>query len=150
MNSKQPPPSLHLYRSSGHTYGKLNPWAVGSAALAGETTDCGGKRHPSDFALWKNAKPGEPVWESPWGLGRPGWHIECSAMASAIIGQTLDIHTGGEDLRFPHHDNELAQAEAHYHSEGCCQWVNYFMHSGHLGIEGLKMSKSLKNFITIR
>jgi cysteinyl-tRNA synthetase len=71
-------------------------------------------------------------------------------MASSIIGDTLDIHTGGEDLRFPHHDNELAQAEAHYHAQGCCQWVNYFMHSGHLGIEGLKMSKSLKNFVTIR
>jgi hypothetical protein len=71
-------------------------------------------------------------------------------MASAVIGQQVDIHTGGEDLRFPHHDNELAQAEAHYHCEGCQQWVNYFLHSGHLGIEGLKMSKSLKNFVTIR
>ncbi len=94
-----------------------------------------------------------------------GWHIECSAMASTIIGQKLDIHSGGEDLRFPHHDNELAQAEAYYHSPGSeagtsgnshmcgCdnhQWVNYFLHSGHLSIEGLKMSKSLKNFTTIR
>ncbi len=70
-----------------------------------------------DFALWKAAKPGEPSWESPWGQGRPGWHIECSAMASSIIGSRLDIHTGGEDLRFPHHDNELAQAEAFYHHE---------------------------------
>ncbi len=70
-----------------------------------------------DFALWKAAKPGEPAWDSPWGLGRPGWHIECSAMASSIIGSRLDIHTGGEDLRFPHHDNELAQAEAYYHHE---------------------------------
>ena len=90
-------------------YGKLNPWAVGSAALAGESPDVGGKRHPSDFALWKAQKPGEPAWDSPWGPGRPGWHIECSAMASAIAGETLDIHSGGEDLRFPHHDNELAQ-----------------------------------------
>lgn len=137
------------FRTSGHTYGKLNPWAVGSA-LAAEGDPTGDKRHPSDFALWKAAKPGEPTWDSPWGPGRPGWHIECSAMASSVIGQQVDIHTGGEDLRFPHHDNELAQAEAHYHCEGCSQWVNYFLHSGHLGIEGLKMSKSLKNFVTIR
>jgi cysteinyl-tRNA synthetase len=136
--------------AAGHTYGKLNPWAVGSA-LAAEPNEPGAdKRHPCDFALWKAAKPGEPTWESPWGRGRPGWHIECSAMASAIAGSQLDIHTGGEDLRFPHHDNELAQAEAYFHCEGCCQWVNYFLHSGHLGIEGLKMSKSLKNFVTVR
>jgi len=141
------------FRACGHTYGKLKPWAVGSAALASEgeanfeTTE---KRCAQDFALWKAAKPGEPVWDSPWGPGRPGWHIECSAMASAVFGQVMDIHSGGEDLRFPHHDNELAQAEAHYHTEGCRQWVNYFLHSGHLEIEGLKMSKSLKNFITIR
>lgn len=136
--------------SQGHTYGKLNPWAVGSA-LSAEPNEPGcEKKHPCDFALWKTCKPGEPKWQSPWGEGRPGWHIECSAMASSIIGTPMDIHTGGEDLRFPHHDNELAQAEAHYHCQGCTQWVNYFLHSGHLGIEGLKMSKSLKNFITIR
>ncbi|GLC35821.1 hypothetical protein PLESTB_000497800 [Pleodorina starrii] len=141
------------FRSCGHTYGKLNPWAVGSAALAAEgesNFETSEKRSPQDFVLWKAAKPGEPVWESPWGLGRPGWHIECSAMASSIIGSRLDIHTGGEDLRFPHHDNELAQAEAYYHTDGCKQWVNYFLHCGHLHIEGLKMSKSLKNFVTIR
>lgn len=143
------------FRKAGHTYGKLNPWAVGAvdnnaAGDGNETSNENLKRHPSDFALWKAAKPGEPMWDSPWGAGRPGWHIECSAMASSIIGSTIDIHTGGEDLRFPHHDNELAQAEAFYHDQGCCQWVNYFLHSGHLGIEGLKMSKSLKNFITIR
>lgn len=135
--------------ASGHTYGKLNPWAVGSA-LSAEGNETGEKRHQCDFALWKAAKAGEPTWDSPWGSGRPGWHIECSAMASTIIGGTVDIHTGGEDLRFPHHDNELAQAEAFYHCDGCKQWVNYFLHSGHLGIEGLKMSKSLKNFVTIR
>ncbi|GAB4823051.1 hypothetical protein N2152v2_010097 [Parachlorella kessleri] len=140
------------FRESGHVYGKLNPWAVGSAALGGGECEGGGgdKRNPSDFALWKAQKPGEPAWDSPWGRGRPGWHIECSAMASAILGSKLDIHTGGEDLRFPHHDNELAQAEAYYHECGCQQWVNYFLHSGHLSIEGLKMSKSLKNFISIR
>ena len=84
--------------------------------------------------------------------GDAGWHIECSAMASKLLGKKMDIHTGGVDLRFPHHDNELAQAEAHYHPEcGCSgQWVNYFLHSGHLNINGLKMSKSLKNFYTIR
>jgi cysteinyl-tRNA synthetase len=82
---------------------------VGAAALAGEGADCGDKRHPADFALWKAAKPGEPTWDSPWGPGRPGWHIECSAMASSVLGPKMDIHTGGEDLRFPHHDNELAQ-----------------------------------------
>lgn len=142
------------FRKAGHVYGKLNPWAVGSAALAADDPDTrqgdGEKRHPTDFALWKAAKPGEPAWDSPWGEGRPGWHIECSAMASKIIGEQLDIHSGGEDLRFPHHDNELAQAEAHYHTCGCQQWVNYFLHTGHLSIEGLKMSKSLKNFVTIR
>lgn len=141
------------FRACGHTYGKLNPWAVGSATLAAEgesNFETSEKRSPQDFALWKAAKPGEPSWESPWGQGRPGWHIECSAMASSIIGSRLDIHTGGEDLRFPHHDNELAQAEAFYHHDGCQQWVNYFLHCGHLHIEGLKMSKSLKNFVTIR
>eukprot|EP00850_Spirogloea_muscicola_P009212 SM000051S17572 [mRNA] locus=s51:414570:421017:- [translate_table: standard] len=138
------------FRNAGHVYGKLCPWAVGSAALASEseadfeTTE---KRSPNDFALWKASKPGEPSWESPWGRGRPGWHIECSAMASDILGQSMDIHSGGMDLRFPHHDNELAQAEAFF---DCNQWVNYFLHTGHLHIEGLKMSKSLKNFITIQ
>jgi len=118
--------------------------AEGEGALAGGDSE---KRHPNDFALWKASKPGEPSWDSPWGAGRPGWHIECSVMASNIIGENLDIHGGGVDLMFPHHDNEMAQAEA-YHK--CCQWVNYFLHAGHLHIKGLKMSKSLKNFITIR
>lgn len=141
------------YREAGHTYGKLKPWAVGSASLAAEgesNFETSEKRHPADFALWKASKPGEPFWDSPWSPGRPGWHIECSAMACCICGSRLDIHSGGEDLKFPHHDNEIAQAEAHYHHEGCRQWVNYFLHAGHLNIEGLKMSKSLKNFITIR
>eukprot|EP00531_Pseudo-nitzschia_arenysensis_P006709 CAMPEP_0116125550 /NCGR_PEP_ID=MMETSP0329-20121206/5867_1 /TAXON_ID=697910 /ORGANISM="Pseudo-nitzschia arenysensis, Strain B593" /LENGTH=775 /DNA_ID=CAMNT_0003619591 /DNA_START=119 /DNA_END=2446 /DNA_ORIENTATION=- len=141
------------FKSKGYEYRKLKPgqdttaeeMAEGEGALAG-----GGdteKRHPNDFALWKASKPGEPWWESPWGAGRPGWHIECSVMASDIIGENLDIHGGGVDLMFPHHDNEMAQAEAFH---GCCQWVNYFLHAGHLHIKGLKMSKSLKNFITIR
>jgi len=141
------------FQRSGHVYGKLSPWAVGNAQLAAESEanfDSKDKRHPSDFALWKAGKAGEPTWDSPWGPGRPGWHIECSAMASSVLGSCMDIHTGGADLRFPHHDNELAQSEAMFHHEGCHQWVNYFLHCGHLNIEGLKMSKSLKNFITIR
>lgn len=123
-----------------------------------------GKRSPSDFALWKASKSGEPSWPSPWGPGRPGWHIECSVMASAIFGENMDIHSGGIDLAFPHHDNEMAQSEVRQELRGlrrpvflkipqayheCSAWVNYFIHTGHLHIEGLKMSKSLKNFITI-
>ncbi len=141
------------FAQRGHAYGKLEPWSVGDGKLLksgeGALSDKKGDKKASenDFALWKQSKPGEPSWDSPWGRGRPGWHIECSAMASDLFGDNMDIHSGGSDLRFPHHDNELAQAEAHY---GCKQWVNYFLHSGHLHIDGLKMSKSLKNFITIR
>lgn len=118
----------------------------GALSVYSTNTASGGKRSPADFALWKKSKPGEPGWDSEWGSGRPGWHIECSVMASAILGDGMDIHSGGVDLMFPHHDNEMAQSEA-YHN--CPQWVNYFLHTGHLHIEGLKMSKSLKNFITI-
>jgi len=142
--------NTRAFQEAGHIYGKLNPWAVGSSELASESEsnfDSREKQNNCDFALWKASKVGEPYWESPWGQGRPGWHIECSAMASHVIGRAIDIHSGGVDLQFPHHDNELAQAEAFY---GCSQWVNYFLHSGHLAIEGLKMSKSLKNFVTIR
>jgi cysteinyl-tRNA synthetase len=140
----------------GHNYGKLEPWSVGNGELlaegegkltAGDDGFKKSKRSPNDFVLWKRSKPDEPTWESPWGPGRPGWHIECSAMASHVLGPQVDIHVGGVDLRFPHHSNEIAQAEA-YHQ--CDQWVNYFLHSGHLHIDGLKMSKSLKNFTTIR
>ncbi|KAJ3275281.1 hypothetical protein HDV01_001008 [Terramyces sp. JEL0728] len=138
-------------KAEGHAYAKLQPWSANNAKLIedeeGELADSTGKRTPFDFALWKNSKPGEPSWNSPWGKGRPGWHIECSVMASEVLGDKMDIHTGGIDLAFPHHDNELAQAEAHYN---CKQWVNYFLHAGHLHIENLKMSKSLKNFITIK
>lgn len=134
-----------------HHYAKLVPEAVGDVkALAegeGDLSTGEEKRAPNDFALWKCSKPGEPSWESPWGQGRPGWHIECSAMASAILGQSIDIHTGGVDLKFPHHDNELAQSEAYFDND--C-WTRYFLHSGHLTIAGCKMSKSLKNFITIQ
>jgi cysteinyl-tRNA synthetase len=105
------------------------------------------KKSEFDFVLWKASKAGEPSWMSPFGQGRPGWHIECSAMCSDILGQSVDINGGGIDLNFPHHENQLAQSEAHYDTE---QWVNFFIHTGHLHIDGLKMSKSLKNFITIR
>lgn len=133
-----------------HDYAKLQPWNKGDMSLIndgeGSLSTGGKKKNPADFALWKASKPGEPSWPSKWGEGRPGWHIECSVMASDITGESMDIHSGGIDLCFPHHDNELAQSEAFFDNK---QWVNYFMHNGHLHIQGQKMSKSLKNFITI-
>lgn len=104
------------------------------------------KKEPMDFALWKGAKPGEPYWDSPWGKGRPGWHIECSAMVRRYLGETIDIHCGGQDLIFPHHENEIAQSE-------CCNGVpfaNYWMHNGYINVDNVKMSKSLGNFFTVR
>ena len=104
------------------------------------------KREPMDFALWKGAKPGEPYWVSPWGHGRPGWHIECSAMVRRYLGTTIDIHCGGQDLIFPHHENEIAQSE-------CCNgapFANYWMHNGYINVDNVKMSKSLGNFFTVR
>ena len=104
------------------------------------------KREPMDFALWKSAKPGEPYWESPWGHGRPGWHIECSAMVRNYLGETIDIHCGGQDLIFPHHENEIAQSE-------CCNgapFAKYWMHNGFITVDKVKMSKSLGNFFTVR
>ncbi|KAJ5573858.1 uncharacterized protein N7459_008285 [Penicillium hispanicum] len=144
---------ISAFEAAGHPYARLEPWnrsdnklaAEGEGALISKTTE---KRGASDFALWKSSKPGEPSWSSSWGKGRPGWHIECSAMASARLGEQMDIHSGGIDLAFPHHDNELAQSEAYFHNHE--QWVNYFLHMGHLSIQGSKMSKSLKNFTTIR
>ncbi|KAF7645893.1 hypothetical protein LDENG_00196940 [Lucifuga dentata] len=131
-------------QSISDRYGKF----VGAVVSQGEP---GGseKRDSRDFALWKQSKSQEPYWESPWGRGRPGWHIECSTIASSVFGSQLDIHSGGIDLAFPHHENEIAQSEA-YHQ--CRQWGNYFLHSGHLHLKGSteKMSKSLKNYITIK
>ncbi|CAG8187055.1 unnamed protein product [Penicillium salamii] len=150
---------INAFEAAGHPYARLEPWsrsdnklaAEGEGSLASKTTE---KRGNSDFALWKSSKPGEPSWASTWGRGRPGWHIECSAMASARVGKQMDIHSGGIDLAFPHHDNELAQSEAYWHDghkhDSHDQWVNYFLHMGHLSIQGSKMSKSLKNFTTIR
>ena len=104
------------------------------------------KEAPEDFALWKAQKPGEPAWDSPWGKGRPGWHIECSAMSMKYLGETFDIHCGGKDLLFPHHENEIAQ------SEGATgkKYVNYWMHNGFINVDNQKMSKSLNNFFTVR
>ena len=104
------------------------------------------KHHPMDFALWKSSKPGEPTWDSPWGPGRPGWHIECSAMSSKYLGQPFDIHGGGSDLIFPHHENEIAQSEGAKGSE----FARYWLHNGMVTVEQEKMSKSLGNFLTIR
>ncbi|XP_067419794.1 probable cysteine--tRNA ligase, mitochondrial isoform X2 [Emydura macquarii macquarii] len=132
-------------KSRGDRYGKLTTIYPD---VQGEMVDSD-KRHVKDFALWKAAKPQELYWVSPWGKGRPGWHIECSTISSTVFGSQLDIHTGGIDLAFPHHENEIAQCEV-YHQ--CEQWGNYFLHSGHLLVKGNqeKMSKSLKNYITIK
>ncbi|MBR5451708.1 MAG: cysteine--tRNA ligase [Clostridia bacterium] len=104
------------------------------------------KESPMDFCLWKAAKPGEPYWESPWSNGRPGWHIECSAMAGRFLGKTIDIHCGGQDLIFPHHENEIAQSEC---ANGC-EFAHYWMHNGYINVDNRKMSKSLGNFFTVR
>ena len=132
-------------------YGKLSGKNVDELRLgASERTnnaDDEKKEDPLDFALWKARKEdSEIAWESPWGMGRPGWHIECSAMSKKYLGDTLDIHAGGEDLQFPHHENEIAQSEAHNGK----QFANYWMHNGYINIDGVKMSKSLGNFKTVR
>ena len=130
---------LQAFEKAGHDYRKCAPSKgkdTSAAAMAESEgalgSSSGDKRHGNDFALWKKSKPGEPEWDSPWGKGRPGWHIECSVVASDILGERLDLHAGGVDLKFPHHDNELAQSEACF---GTHQWVNYFYHAGHLHIK---------------
>ncbi|MEZ5537487.1 MAG: cysteine--tRNA ligase [Thiolinea sp.] len=127
-------------------YGKLSGRRIEDLRAGERITVDEVKRDPLDFVLWKAAKPGEPSWDSPWGKGRPGWHIECSAMSQKILGDRFDIHGGGHDLQFPHHENEIAQSEA------CIghQSVNYWMHNGFIRINDEKMSKSLNNFSTIR
>lgn len=128
------------------SYGKLSHRNI-EDLIAGARVEIGeNKRDPLDFVLWKLAKPGEPFWSSPWGNGRPGWHIECSAMASHVLGQPFDIHGGGLDLKFPHHENEIAQSEAAYQKKFAHNW----MHAGLLQVDNEKMSKSLGNFYTIR
>ena len=127
-------------------YGKLSGQNLDDlqAGARVEVGEC--KRNPLDFALWKAQKPGEPAWESPWGMGRPGWHIECSAMAHHHLGETIDIHGGGADLMFPHHENEIAQSEA---ANGK-PFARFWIHNGYLMIDREKMSKSLGNFFTVR
>ncbi len=127
-------------------YGKLShqPLEELEAGARIDVTEI--KEDPMDFCLWKAAKPGEPFWESPWGNGRPGWHIECSAMAGRYLGKTIDIHCGGLDLIFPHHENEIAQSEA---ANGC-EFAHYWMHNGFINVDNHKMSKSLNNFFTVR
>lgn len=127
-------------------YGKLSHQPIEDLESGARIDVSDVKEDALDFALWKGAKPGEPAWESPWGMGRPGWHIECSAMARRYLGKTIDIHCGGEDLQFPHHENEIAQSEA---ANGC-KFVNYWLHNGFLNIDNQKMSKSLGNFFTVR
>lgn len=127
-------------------YGKLSHQPLEDLEAGARISIGEKKKEPMDFALWKNAKPGEPWWESPWGKGRPGWHIECSAMVRRYLGETIDIHCGGQDLIFPHHENEIAQSE-------CCNgaaFANYWMHNGYINVDNVKMSKSLGNFFTVR
>ena len=143
--------SGHAYESNGDVYfrttsfadyGKLSGQPM-EELQAGARIDVNDqKENPLDFAVWKAAKPGEPYWESPWGKGRPGWHIECSAMSTHYLGDTLDLHCGGQDLIFPHHENEIAQSEAAF--------SHYWMHNGYINIDNKKMSKSLGNFFTVR
>lgn len=139
---------VYFRTSKFETYGKLSNQPLEDlmegASERVDLTDI--KESSVDFALWKSSKPGEPFWESPWGKGRPGWHIECSAMSKRYLGETIDIHCGGQDLIFPHHENEIAQSEA---STGKT-FANYFMHNGYINIDNRKMSKSLGNFFTVR
>ncbi len=127
-------------------YGKLSKRNIDDMQAGARISVNEQKRHPMDFVLWKGSKPGEPTWDSPWGPGRPGWHIECSAMSRKYLGETFDIHGGGQDLIFPHHENEIAQSEGANHKP----FVNYWIHHGFVTIRDEKMSKSLGNFLTIR
>lgn len=127
-------------------YGKLSHQPLENLE-AGARIEVGDKKKdPMDFALWKAKKDGEPSWDSPWGEGRPGWHIECSAMANKYLGKTIDIHSGGKDLIFPHHENEIAQSEC----ANCAPFAHYWLHNGYINIDNKKMSKSLNNFFTVR
>src|SRR5690349_15556359 len=126
-------------------YGALSGQRPDQMRPADDASEGGAKRDPLDFTLWKSAKPGEPSWETPWGPGRPGWHLECSAMATKYLGATFDIHGGGLDLVFPHHENELAQSRAA--GDG---FANYWLHNGLVSMSGEKMSKSLGNTLEVR
>jgi len=137
---------VYYYIENFPQYGKLSQQGLEELSMGARIEVDDRKRHPMDFVLWKKEKPGEPSWESPWGRGRPGWHIECSAMSMHYLGQTVDIHAGGQDLIFPHHENEIAQ------SEGATgkTFVQYWTHVGYLNINKEKMSKSLGNVLTVR
>lgn len=127
-------------------YGKLSKQNLEDLDMGSRIEVNEEKDHPMDFVLWKKQKPGEPAWESPWGLGRPGWHIECSVMAKRYLGETIDIHGGGQDLIFPHHENEIAQSEGAHDKP----FARYWIHNGYINIDNKKMSKSLGNFFTVR
>ena len=146
----------NAYAADGHVlfhvpsmpdYGRLSKRPLDEMIAGARVEVAPYKRDAMDFVLWKPSKPEEPGWESPWGRGRPGWHIECSAMSGALLGETFDIHGGGIDLVFPHHENEIAQSRSAFHTK---VMANYWMHNGFLMVEGEKMAKSLGNFITIR
>ena len=147
----------HAYEAEGHVLFAVDSWRENYGALSGRTVDdmiAGArvevapyKRNPMDFVLWKPSDEEQPGWESPWGRGRPGWHIECSAMAYELLGESFDIHGGGNDLMFPHHENEIAQSCC-AHPEG--EFARYWLHNEMLQVEGKKMSKSLGNFFTVR
>ncbi len=145
----------HAYESQGHVlfavesmadYGKLSGRALEDMLAGARVEVADYKRHPGDFVLWKPSDDRDPGWDSPWGRGRPGWHLECSAMIRAHLGETIDIHGGGRDLIFPHHENEIAQSRCAYGGD----YVRYWMHNAYLDIDGEKMSKSLGNFRTVR
>lgn len=137
---------VYFSTKSFNEYGKLSHQSIEDLEAGARIDVDGRKREPMDFALWKARKPGEPSWESPWGEGRPGWHIECSAMANRYLGETIDIHSGGQDLAFPHHENEIAQSEA---ANGK-PFARYWVHNGFININNEKMSKSTGNFFTVR
>ena len=146
----------HAYESQGHVlfavesmenYGKLSNRSLDDMLAGARVEVADYKKHPGDFVLWKPSSDDEPGWQSPWGRGRPGWHLECSAMIEKHLGNTIDIHGGGRDLIFPHHENELAQSQCAHGGE---EYVRYWMHNGYLNIDGEKMSKSLGNFKTVR
>ena len=128
-------------------YGELSHRSLDDMEAGARVEVDSRKRHPMDFALWKSAKPGEPSWESPWGLGRPGWHIECSAMSIKYLGNQFDLHGGGSDLIFPHHENEIAQSEC---CTGIHPFVKYWLHNGFITIKQEKMSKSMDNFFLVK
>lgn len=137
---------VYFDTKSFETYGKLSKQNLEDLELGARIEVNEQKKHPMDFVLWKTKKPGEPSWVSPWGEGRPGWHIECSVMSTKYLGETIDIHCGGQDLMFPHHENEIAQSEAYSGK----QFSNYWMHNGYININNEKMSKSKNNFFTVR